>query len=560
MLTRPSNSKLVELKRGTRGMPVLLHDMLSLASHHGLECHVIDLFPFKKDGYVDKKGNFVVRIGLDGKFQPADAKENTSSMMFSAHMDTVCDVDGKYLSRKSKVGQYLLTVPESASDKDQGYVYGALRGAPKKGGIPTYESFTLGADDKAGCYIMCKMIEAKMPGLYVFHVGEECGCIGSNFIKDNTPELLKGITHCIAFDRAGYTDVVAHQRCERTASIKCTDEIAKRLNANINSAYQQYKSDIHGVYTDSAVYYKLVPECINISVGYDHQHGDSEVLDYYFLCSHLLPAVLKTDWQTLPADRDPAKTEYESSYNVWRSNNRYGYGSPKVNLLDVTAKTEILRLPDWKVSDGLPCELSYAALVNLIHRSYVDPARNEEIARDIISIMVERDLLKNKVAELLKTSEVNLTAEYIETVKEEEIATVLKPETALKLVPTAENQNCPADLLLKIKAEFKMGLIRDIFEHRRTFRINDPKNLTKFNHIESKFKKIVHNIESDKNRHISKRVDTLFSEFLCKILGILETVNFPMDSDKAKTTYFDMISYARVNNKDPGISYKINAV
>ena len=69
----------------------------------------------------------------------------------------------------------------------------------------------LGADDKLGCYIMCRLIEAGVSGLYVFHVGEEVGGIGSSYLAKTYPDKFHNIDRCIAFDRKGYSDVITHQ-------------------------------------------------------------------------------------------------------------------------------------------------------------------------------------------------------------------------------------------------------------------------------------------------------------------------------------------------------------
>jgi hypothetical protein len=44
-----------------------------------------------------------------------------------------------------------------------------------------------------------------------------------------------------------------------------------------------YAPDNTGSFTDTANYVRLIPECTNVSVGYDHEHGPSEVLDVVHL-------------------------------------------------------------------------------------------------------------------------------------------------------------------------------------------------------------------------------------------------------------------------------------
>lgn len=74
-----------------------------------------------------------------------------------------------------------------------------------------------------------------------------------------------------------------------------------------------------GVFTDTANYISIIPECTNISVGYDRQHGPHETLDVEHLLE-LRHAVLCLDWETLPTERDPAVKE---SRNWWGNDDWY---------------------------------------------------------------------------------------------------------------------------------------------------------------------------------------------------------------------------------------------
>jgi hypothetical protein len=127
----------------------------------------------------------------------------------------------------------------------------------------------LGADCATGVYIMLKLIEAKVPGLYIFHRAEEIGCQGSDYIARYTPELLQDIKHAIAFDRRGRDSIVTHQCGRRTAS----DEFAWALS---EIAPNGMHPDSSGIFTDTNEYRSLIPECTNISVGYTNQHSARE--------------------------------------------------------------------------------------------------------------------------------------------------------------------------------------------------------------------------------------------------------------------------------------------
>ena len=165
---------------------------------------------------------------------------------------------------------------------------------------------SLGADDGAGLWIMIGMIAARRPGLYLFHRGEEEGCLGSRWIQHHTPDLLKDIDAAIAFDRAGLGDVITHQSYGRT----CSDAFAASLASALNrlDGDFRYAPDDTGVYTDTNEYAGLVPECTNLSVGYQRQHGPRETLDVTH-CEKLLAAMLELDASRLMIERDPSVRE-----------------------------------------------------------------------------------------------------------------------------------------------------------------------------------------------------------------------------------------------------------
>jgi hypothetical protein len=158
------------------------------------------------------------------------------------------------------------------------------------------KSGCLGADDAAGNWGMMEMIKAKVPGLYVFHFAEEIGCKGSGGIANETPEFLDGIQSAIAFDRRGFTSVITHQR-SRTAS----DNFARSVAAQLP---KRFKPDPTGVLTDTKIYMGIVPECSNLSVGYQHEHSAFETLDTNHLFE-LRDHMVKIDASKFLIERDP---------------------------------------------------------------------------------------------------------------------------------------------------------------------------------------------------------------------------------------------------------------
>lgn len=160
----------------------------------------------------------------------------------------------------------------------------------------------LGADDGAGIYIMLKMLEAKIPGTYVFHRGEERGCLGSREILKTRRDWLEKFDACIAFDRPDNTEVVISQSGLSCASETYGKALAGALNA-LNTAFS-YDISTKGVITDSKIYAYVIPECINLGVGYGFQHSSQEFLDVEHLKA-LTTACIALEWDKLPVTRVP---------------------------------------------------------------------------------------------------------------------------------------------------------------------------------------------------------------------------------------------------------------
>lgn len=135
----------------------------------------------------------------------------------------------------------------------------------------------LGADNGAGCWLLLEMIDAGVPGTYLFHRGEERGGIGSAGMALHHADFLKQYKYAIAFDRRGTNSVITEMVCGRT----CSDAFAQAMSDKLNKVKGGfiYTPDNTGLFTDTANYRRLIPECTNVSVGYDHEHGPSEILD-----------------------------------------------------------------------------------------------------------------------------------------------------------------------------------------------------------------------------------------------------------------------------------------
>lgn len=161
----------------------------------------------------------------------------------------------------------------------------------------------LGADDGAGCAMLMHLMYAGVPAYYVFTQGEECGGIGAKWLADNkTDTLLSQFDRAVAFDRRGIDSVITHQGYGRC----CSDVFAQALADQLCMDERlMYLPDDTGVYTDTAEFTHVVPECTNISVGYAHEHSERESLDILHFVA-LAERVVQINWDMLPTDRDPS--------------------------------------------------------------------------------------------------------------------------------------------------------------------------------------------------------------------------------------------------------------
>lgn len=330
-----------------KDMQQLLYDLLATTTPHGHE-HLLmpyivpaikpfmDIISYK---FLDNIGNLYIRVG----------QRKDSNTMFSCHLDT------QHVAPPANKNPSILTpliVDYDGGDRlsENGMIYGAIPYI-NKAGRPSLMPSPLGADDKVGVYILLRMIQAKIPGLYVFHVGEERGCIGSKWASTHNKKMFKDYKRCIAFDRMHYGDVITSQRGRRTASKKFSEEMAEAFNGFLSVKTQAFKPDVVGMYTDSANYTDTIPECTNISVGYWDQHTSSEHFDLVWLEQIFLPALLKVDYEKLGTHRKVTDPDYEPVKNTW--SNAHNSVTAKVKPEQVTMLTSFWDCPAWDLDDGL---------------------------------------------------------------------------------------------------------------------------------------------------------------------------------------------------------------
>ena len=159
----------------------------------------------------------------------------------------------------------------------------------------------LGADDGAGVAMLMHLLDSGVSAYYLFTQGEECGGIGATYVAEHDFELLADFDRAVAFDRRGIDSVITHQGYGRCCSDVFAQALANELCADMTL---MYSPDDSGVYTDTAEFTGIIPECTNISIGYNHEHSDRESLDivHFVLLSQ---RVILIDWDALPTDRDP---------------------------------------------------------------------------------------------------------------------------------------------------------------------------------------------------------------------------------------------------------------
>ena len=171
----------------------------------------------------------------------------------------------------------------------------------------------LGADDGAGCAMLMHLLHAGVAAYFIFTQGEECGGIGARFVAKDVA-FLSQFDRAIAFDRRGIDSVITHQGYGRTASDAFAEALSEALNADDTL---WYLPDDTGVYTDTAEFIDVIPECTNISVGYYNEHSDQESLDIVHFTA-LAERVARIDWDSLPTLRDPSVKENKwDAYDDW---------------------------------------------------------------------------------------------------------------------------------------------------------------------------------------------------------------------------------------------------
>jgi len=277
----------------------LLMKLLARTTPHGREKTLARYLP--RGGTWDAADNYIVEVGTG------------SETLFASHLDTVG-------SKSVKVNPVI----------EHGIIHAGRRKVP-----------CLGGDDKCGVLCLIAMIAAGVPGVYIFHAGEECGGIGSDHIA-KTMDLTR-FKRAVEFDRRGKFSVITSMGWTDTCSLEFAEALCDQLGRG-------FFPDPTGSFTDVLQYADVIPEVSNVSSGYENAHSAQEIIDADWLITELIPKLYKVDWEALPVKRDPTKT-----YN-WETGLYGGYSTRSFPWWDDT-------------DDGIQlCDLcAYPIMADMIH-------------------------------------------------------------------------------------------------------------------------------------------------------------------------------------------------
>jgi hypothetical protein len=249
--------------------------------------------------HIDEVGN----LHIDLRSQP----QHTT--LFVAHVDTVHATGGpNKFTERDGMWRAIPAPPQpmvqKRSPKGKPVVNAKTR-EPIMVPAPGWRSSrdnVLGADDGAGVAMLAALIADQLPAYYLFTRGEECGGIGAKHVADKYRATLRQMKRAIAFDRKDVFSVITHQGWGRCAS----NLFAEALSDALNDHGLMYMPDDTGVYTDTAEFTDLIPECTNLSAGYYKEHTDMEHLDTRHLQA-LFQAARSIEWDELPVKRTPGE-------------------------------------------------------------------------------------------------------------------------------------------------------------------------------------------------------------------------------------------------------------
>ncbi|WP_274585827.1 hypothetical protein V9W64_10680 [Neisseria leonii] len=283
-----------------------------------------------------------------------------AEILFTCHIDTAHrDFEKEY---EKDYGHYLEEEDDEDSDEDghvtQEVVYDGQTGIMRLA-AGVRNNHVLGADDGAGIYIMLSLLKAGVKASFVFYTDEEVGGLGSGWSANEEASRYARYKYAIAFDRKGTNSIITHQSGSRC----CSDEFAAELAARLNKFGLKMRPDPTGTFTDTANLTKLIPECTNISVGYENAHTNQEWLDVNHVHA-LINAFVRADLTNLPVVRDPSGEEEEyDGYETYSPMVKYGIGS----LDDTDSMIQTLKSDGLNFAEDLVLSEPYVAADLLVY-------------------------------------------------------------------------------------------------------------------------------------------------------------------------------------------------
>ena len=130
--------------------------------------------------------------------------------------------------------------------------------------LPNSDCACLGGDDRCGCYIALKLMDRGVPFAFGFFVDEEIGGQGSAECINTIKEL--NVTSFIGLDRKGSDELALYGYDNQ--ELICLFEA------------MGYNSD-WGSFTDASNLARALGiACVNLSIGYQHEHTHNEFIDF----------------------------------------------------------------------------------------------------------------------------------------------------------------------------------------------------------------------------------------------------------------------------------------
>ncbi|SRR6266403_3114410 len=380
---------------------------------YGTEDSISHLLP--KGLQKDKKGNYFITIGENSK------------TLFTCHLDTVS-------RKRSKVKHNIHNVGDTTF-------------------ISTDGTTILGGDNKAGVCILMYLIEQNVPGTYYFFVGEEVGAIGSNWALNNNRKFFSKFNRAVAFDRKKYGSIITHQKGSKSTSLI----FANKLSEEFGKYGMEFKPDNYGIFTDTAVFMGVIPECTNISSGVFGEHTKDEYVDITYT-EAVAKASAQIDWENLPTERTPKMfTSWNSNIlhkGILSSHPAFATTTQKRIWIDSDKSTQYIKNKNKKVSVEEARDIAISKIKDMVYK--------QEVYKSFVNIsalMFDPYFVKYNLKKEPNINEIIKWMENIQNLGKPAIYDKLKPylkKEFWSIRLTEENiQNKIKSLDIKIKEETK---------------------------------------------------------------------------------------------------------